>query len=239
MKWDLTYFFKTEEEYEQAYESLKPYVEKIASYNGQLSDEAKFVEYFLLQKEFEELAGKVYQYSSLKSDLNKKNVENASKVARIAILFQQLNQVSAFEDPEVLSLGKEKVMSIVDNHPELEEFRFGFEKLFRSTEHVLDANSEKLLSYYGPVSAGGELYSALAVADGKNQTVKLKNKEVYREEYFASKIHKDYIKELKAKKIYIYSQVHAVGFYEKLGFIVEGDIFYEEDHPHKKVYLDL
>ena len=178
MKWDLTYFFKTEEEYEQAYETLKPYVAKIASYNGQLSDEAKFVEYFLLQKEFEELAGKVYQYSSLKSDLNKKNVENASKVARIAILFQQLSQVSAFEDPEVLSLGKEKVMSIVDKHPELEEFRFGFEKLFRSTEHVLDANSEKLLSYYGPVSAGGELYSALAVADGKNQTVKLKNKEV-------------------------------------------------------------
>ena len=178
MKWDLTYFFKTEEEYEQAYETLKPYVAKIASYNGQLNDEAKFVEYFLLQKEFEELAGKVYQYSSLKSDLNKKNVENASKVARIAILFQQLSQVSAFEDPEVLSLGKEKVMSIVDKHPELEEFRFGFEKLFRSTEHVLDANSEKLLSYYGPVSAGGELYSALAVADGKNQTVKLKNKEV-------------------------------------------------------------
>lgn len=48
-----------------------------------------------------------------------------------------------------------------------------------------------------------------------------------------------YIKELKAKKIYIYSQLHAVGFYEKLGFIVEGDIFYEEDHPHIKVYLDL
>ena len=48
-----------------------------------------------------------------------------------------------------------------------------------------------------------------------------------------------YIKELKAKKIYIYSQLHAVGFYEKLGFIVEGVIFYEEDHPHKKVYLDL
>ena len=49
----------------------------------------------------------------------------------------------------------------------------------------------------------------------------------------------EYINKLNAKKIYIYSQLHAVGFYEKLGFIVEGDIFYEEDHPHKKVYLDL
>ena len=178
MKWDLTYLFKTEDDYEKAFEELKPYVEKIASFNGKLNDEDKFVEYFLLQKKFYGLAEKVYQYGSLKSDLNKKNVENASKVARTGILFQQLSQAASFEDPEVLSLGKEKVMGIVDKHPELEEFRFGFEKLFRSTEHVLDAKSEKLMSYFGPVSAGGELYSALAVADGKNEKVKLKNKEV-------------------------------------------------------------
>ena len=78
----------------------------------------------------------------------------------------------------LLSLGKEKVMDIVDRHPELEEFRFGFEKLFRGTEHVLDAKSEKLLSYFSPVSAGRDLYSALAVADGKSENVKLKNKQV-------------------------------------------------------------
>lgn len=178
MKWDLTYLFKTEEEYEKAYEELKPYVEKAASFAGKLNEEEKFVEYYLLQKEVNEKLEKVYQYGSLKSDLNKKNVENASKVSRMMILFQQLSQATSFESPEVLALGKDTVMSFVDNHPELEEFRFGFEKLFRSTEHVLDAKSEKLMSYFSPVSAGDELYSALAVADGKNATVKLKNKEV-------------------------------------------------------------
>lgn len=178
MKWDLTYLFKTEEDYEKAYEELIPYVEKAASFMGKLGEEEKFVEYFLIQKEVNEKLERVYQYGSLKSDLNKKNVENASKVSRMMILFQQLSQATSFEAPEVLALGKEKVMSFVDNHPELEEFRFGFEKLFRSTEHVLDAKSEKLMSYFSPVSAGDELYSALAVADGKNETVKLKNKEV-------------------------------------------------------------
>ncbi|MBQ8293041.1 MAG: oligoendopeptidase F [Bacilli bacterium] len=178
MKWDLTYLFKTEEEYEKAYEELIPYVEKAASFAGKLGDEEKFVEYYLTQKEISEKLERVYQYGSLKSDLNKKNVENASKVSRMMILFQKLSLATSFESPEILSLGKEKVMSFIDKHPELEEFRFGFEKLFRSTEHILDANSEKLISYFSPVSQGGGLYSALAVADGKNETVKLKNKEV-------------------------------------------------------------
>ena len=44
------------------------------------------------------------------------------------ISFQQVNQMTSFEGPEVLSLGKDKVMSFVDNNKEIEEFRFGFEK---------------------------------------------------------------------------------------------------------------
>ncbi len=178
MKWDLTYLFKTEEEYEAAFEELKPVVGRLASFAGKLGEEESFVEYYSIQKEFEEKMERVYQYGSLKSDLNKKNVENASKVSRMMILFQGLQQATSFENPEILSLGKEKVMGFIDKHPELEEFRFGFEKLFRNEEHVLDAKSELLMSHFGPVSAGDELYSALAVADGKNTKIKLKNKEV-------------------------------------------------------------
>ena len=55
-----------------------------------------------------------------------------------------------------------------NRHPEIEEFRFSFEKTFKNAEHVLDANSEKLMSYFGPVSMGDDLYSSLAVADGKS-----------------------------------------------------------------------
>ena len=85
MKWDLTYLFKTEEDYEKAFEELQPYAEKLASYNGKLNDEKSFVEYCLLQKEFSIKLEKVYQYASLKSDLNKKNVEAASKVSKLLI----------------------------------------------------------------------------------------------------------------------------------------------------------
>lgn len=177
MKWDLTYLFKTEEEYEKAFEELQPYAEKLAAYNGKLADEKSFVEYNLLSKEFSIKLEKVYQYGSLKSDLNKKNVENASKVARMMIFFQKVNQLLSFAEPEILSIGKDTIMGFIDNNKELEEFRFDFEKTFKNAEHILDANSEKLMSYFRPVSAGGNLYSSLAVADGKSAEATLSNGE--------------------------------------------------------------
>ena len=35
--------------------------------------------------------------------------------------------------------------------------------------------------------------------------------------------------------VYLNSQVAAMGFYEKLGFVAEGDIFYEADIPHRRM----
>ena len=48
----------------------------------------------------------------------------------------------------------------------------------------------------------------------------------------------DAIKEkMPAPLIYLNSQEHAVGFYEKLGFEVVSDVFYEEHIPHFRMEL--
>ena len=179
MNWDLTYHFKNNEEFEQALEEVKAMITEFASFEGKLSEEDSFVKYLLLNKKFEIDASKVYQYASLKSDLNKKNVENASALNKCRMIFYAVSEVTAYAEPEIIKLGKDKVMAFIDKHPEVEEFRFSMEKLFRGEKHVLDATSEKLLSLYAPVtSSAGELYSALAVGDGKSVDVKLKNKKV-------------------------------------------------------------
>ena len=82
-KWDLSYFFANDEEFEKALEGLNDYLPKLASYKGQLSDETKLKEYLLLSDELETKLYKVYQYAHLKSDLNKKDVENAAKVSKV------------------------------------------------------------------------------------------------------------------------------------------------------------
>lgn len=75
MKWDLTYHFKNQEEFEKALEEVNQMVAKFGEYEGKLNNEESFVEYCLLSKKFEEDASRVYQYASLKSDLNKKDVK--------------------------------------------------------------------------------------------------------------------------------------------------------------------
>lgn len=177
-QWDLTYLFKTQEEFQEAFESLKEYLPKLSSYQGKLHDEAKFREYLLLQAELEKKLYRVYQYAALKSDLNKKDVNNAAAVSKVGMFLSQLNQVTSFESPEILSIGEEKVLQMIDAHEDLAQYRFLLEKLFHNSKHVLDASSERLLSYFQPLEeSGSELYSTLSVADGKNKTILLSTKE--------------------------------------------------------------
>lgn len=165
-KWDLTYLFKNDDEWNTCVVDSEKYIEKFASFKGQLGDEKKFVEFCLLDKECDKVLSKAYQYAALASDLDKRNVENAQKEYKVISLFNRLGEATAYVSPEILALGKDKVLGFIDNNKEIEEFRFRFEKLFRNNEHVLDGDSEQLLSFYDPVtSKGGDLYSDLCVAD--------------------------------------------------------------------------
>ena len=179
MKWNLTTLFKTEEDFQQAFEEVSSYIPRLAAFKGKLHEEKEFVEYLLLNDELEVLGGRVYQYCSLRSDLNKKNVENLAALSKVYNLFNQLGIATSFDSPEMLSVGKDTIIGFIDRHPEIEAHRFSMEKLFRNQDHVLDNASEKLLSYYSTSSrVGSSLYSALANGDKESVDVKLKDKSV-------------------------------------------------------------
>lgn len=181
MKWDLTYLFETEEEFLKSIDKMQEYVNKLASYKGKLHEEESFVEYAIISRDFEEALGRTYQYASLKSDLNKKDVEALSNLNKVTMILYGYSEACSFQDPEILAMGKEKVLDIIDRHPEIEEFRFGMIKLFDQNEHVLDAKSEQLLSYYSPVlEAGSEMYSSLAVGDATAVDVVLSDGKTYK-----------------------------------------------------------
>ena len=102
MNWDLTYHFKTQEEFEKAFEEGKKLIASLGSYKGKLHEPESFKEYYLLQKKLEEELFKVYQYASLKSDLNKKDVANATSIAKCRMALYGLNELTSFEAPELI-----------------------------------------------------------------------------------------------------------------------------------------
>jgi len=179
MKWDLTYLFKDLNEFEKAYKKTMETIDKLATYKGKLDDEEKFKEFFNLQKEIESTGLRTYQYASLLSDLNKKDSENAARLQKVQLAFAKLQQAVSFEEPELIALGKEKVMSFIENNESLEEYKFAMEKLFRRQEHILDDQSEALLANYSQLSSAGKsLYSSLTVADIEGTDVMLDNGEI-------------------------------------------------------------
>lgn len=176
MNWDLTYHFKSNEEFEKMFNEASSMVLLFENYNGKLNDFESFRDFYLLQKEFFEKVYRLYQYASLKSDLNKKDVGNAANLAKCRMLLYTYEEKVAFELPEIIKVGENKVMEFINTDSRLNEFKFSMEKIFRNALHVLDSKSERLLTFFSPLEqSGSELYSSLAVGDNKNVEVTLKN----------------------------------------------------------------
>lgn len=178
MKWNLSYLYESNEAWDTAFEKLQGLVEQIPSYQGKLSNKDAFKAYFLLQKEISVELHAMYQYAALKSDLNKKDVENASRVQKMGAFVAKLQKAASFESPEVLALGEKTVMGFIDSDAELEEYRFPMTTLFHSQKHVLSKDEESLLANYSQLrSSGSEIYTNLTVADWINAEATLKNGE--------------------------------------------------------------
>jgi len=178
MKWNLEYLYPTIKDWENDYEKLEEMTNEMINFQGKLGNYEDFLAYTILQKELSELHIKVHIYASLLSDLNRKNTDNVARVQKMGFFYGKLTQATAFVNPELLSVGKEKIDSFINKSEKLAEYRFLVEKLFRNQEHILDEKSESLLANFTQLSSQGKsLYSSLAVADKIDKEVVLSNGE--------------------------------------------------------------
>ncbi len=176
-KWDLTHIYKDEEEFINEVKDVKERIHPgIAALEGKLSTEEGFMKFLNLERDANRELSHLGMYVSMRSDLDKKNVENASSLSQIELLINEYVSISSYANPEILKLGKEYVDSFFEKHPEYKDFDYEYDKLFRSQKFVLPALQEKLLSYFSQLEgAGSSLYSQLSVSDYAPKKITLKN----------------------------------------------------------------
>lgn len=165
-EWDLSRIIKDENDFDQRMKKLQEITAEMATYKSKLGDEGKLAEYLDLSLKMNDLLTSLYMFASMRSDLNKKNVENAAALSKVMNAYQNVIAATSFENPESLALGKDYFDKFLSKNDKYSAFKFGYEKLFRSAEHILSGDQERLLSNFAPVTQeGASLYSSLTVAD--------------------------------------------------------------------------
>ena len=179
-QWDLTNIYSNDQEWEKALASLKPLIDQIPSYKGKLGDSKIFHEFMLLDIKIGEILMPVYSYAHLASDLNRKDIALTQKMQMAYITYMNYVQSSSWVTPEIISLGKEKVLKMIDEYEDLHQFRFQMETTFHNQEHILEDSQEAIISNFSNITRGSEIYSSLAVADHEDTTVKLSDGKKYK-----------------------------------------------------------
>lgn len=173
MKWDLTYLYKTHEEFEKGLAEAKEVIIQIPSFKGKLNTEEGFLGYYSLQRRILENYLKLYLYANCEMDMDRRVNASVSDVQSVMYLFSLMSQGSSFESSEILSLGKDFVMSMVDKHKELEPLRYGFENQFRMQEHTPTADAQGVIANYSLLSdAGYDVYQSVTQSDAKPVYIK-------------------------------------------------------------------
>ena len=174
MKWDLTKYYKTYEEFKRNLNDANELVQKFKDYKGKLNEEKSFKEYFDLSIKFMCKYEKLYLYANCAIDVDRNNTEALGDFQKVMNLFQNLYENTSFEDSEVLSLGEEYVFSLVEKYEELNQYRFSFENLFRKKEHTPSALEQRIIANFEAVRDNTrEIFSSLATGDVKPHIVKL------------------------------------------------------------------
>lgn len=173
-KWDLSIFYPNLEAWDEDLKKLPEHIEKLASFQGKLGELENFRKFFKAEEEATKLLYRLYAYIHLNSDLNLKDTVKSAKNQQMLLMLSELNQKTSFTQPEIISLGQQKIMKFVESDDFLGTYKFQMEKLFMQQKHVLSSDQERIIANFGPTkSVPASLYQALAIVDAEDEKVTL------------------------------------------------------------------
>ena len=164
--WDLTDLYESPEAWDAEYERLKGQTDSITAFQGTLGNSAQDMAKALTTiSDFAKDGLRLYTYASLTRDQDQRVPESQERFGKAAALFQSFGEATSWVDPEILSVGEEKVRAFMAEEPALKPFTFSLNDTLRRAPHTLDENGEALLALGGQaLSQANEIYSLYANA---------------------------------------------------------------------------
>lgn len=147
LKWDLSRIFKTDADWEKAYQSAKTDVQKLTNLKSKFTDSAKdLYEGIKIILTVKQNIEKIYVYATMSSDVDTANSHYLAYVSRAQTLANNFETTTSFINPAILAVSDEKLTSYFKTEPKLHEFDHFFDQILKNRPHTLPAEQEKLVS---------------------------------------------------------------------------------------------
>lgn len=164
--WDLTYIFKTDEEFQKCLLEVEENIKDISSYEGKLLKDDKTLFSFLdLSDTLERKLYQLYYYAHLNLDVDTTNTKSQEMEGKVTNLLQKYSVLTSFVIPELLEGDYELVLEYIKNNSNLEKYRFNLESIYRYKNHSLSKEKEELLSHLSKSFIASDVFENLTDAD--------------------------------------------------------------------------
>jgi oligoendopeptidase F len=152
-KWDLSDIYSGDEAWEEAKRKLTADFSRISAFVGKLSETPErllnCLEVLdLLRKECTRLTC----YASMKSDLDTRDAKYLAMDQEMGQLGSDLSALSAFVEPEILGIGREKIEGFIVQEPRLAVYRHIFDDILRKKDHTKTQGEERILAEAGLIA---------------------------------------------------------------------------------------
>ena len=165
--WDLTTIFKSDEAFEEAFKSIEAKIGEEEKFKGHLGESAETLyEALSLEDELGTKLEKVYVYAHLKQDQDTANDKYTGLEAGAHQLVIKYSSAWSFLVPEILQLDEATIQSFIDSNNDLKRYEFDLKLINEKRPHILDANTEKLLTEaQDALSTPSNVYGMFSNAD--------------------------------------------------------------------------
>lgn len=182
--WDLSEIYADDAAWDAARTRTLGDAKGLAAYRGKLGESAETLAKALVAaSDLGRTVARIYVYASLKGDEDVRVARNQEHQAQAIDLYSAYGEATAWMRPELIAIGKDKVMGFVAADTTLKtRFDFYLAEVFREAEHTLSAEGEALLAaaaspLSGASDIAGQLRSSdipwpeITLSDGKKVTL--------------------------------------------------------------------
>ena len=176
-EWDLTELYPSVEAWEAERQRLLRQIDGIGEFRGTLGNDAEslYAAMRYVSDVYREVL-RVYSYASMEQDEDLRVTDAQERNQLAEGLFARFNQATAWIDPELLTVGEERINSFIEDNEDLAPFAFMLENTIRQGEHTLGDETEQALSYFSQsFDAPSNIYSLIANSDIPWPTVTMSN----------------------------------------------------------------